>query len=405
MSLTKRYLKTYQNFSTATWINILAVFVMSFGLMMSSIFTLFLNQKGIGIREIGWIIATGGLGGVIGSYLYGIVAKYSSPTRIAQLSVFLFALTMMAFPFSQHISLFFVLLFLSNFWLGFFRPANNIMLFANSSPADHLRVMALNRVAFNLGLAFATMIGTALAAINFNLFFIFSAIMSVLATILLLVYNTLLSTSEVSQNAAETNSNELKIQAHSFSRYAFILLCLLFFGYNLIFNQLRITYSLFLTQSYFLSLHSIGLLFMLNFLLIVFVEVPLMARLKMANQLLLVMWGSIFVGLGLVILPFGGGFGVAIISVFLWSIGEILASSAFFVLASRLSNPHAKHFYMGVFHSIFSIALVLAPLAGSILYPMYHGYVLWISCGIISTLMTSGFIYLKQQQKRLQHAN
>lgn len=400
MSLLIRYLNTYRNFSKATWINILAVFVMSFGLMMSSIFTLFLNHKGIGVHEIGWIIAIGGVGGILGSYLCGIIAAYISVTRIAQYSILFFALIMVSFPLARHINLFFILFFLANFCLGLFRPANNLMLFAHTPVSEHLRVMALNRVAFNLGLAFATIIGTALAAIHFSLFFIFSASTCLLAVLILFKFNSLLST-PIHHEKQNTINNELPIWRTFFLQQFFIILCLLFLGYNLIFNQIRSMYGLFLTQFYFLNLHTIGLLFMINFILIVFLEVPLMSKLKQVNQLTLAMCGSVLVGLGMFILPFASSLIFAIISMLLWSMGEILASSAFFVLAARFAEPRAKHFYISFFHSIFSSGLILAPLMGGFLYPLWHGYLLWIACGMITAMITVGFLYLKQQGKIL----
>ena len=405
LNLSKRYLHTYKNFSKATWINILAVFIMSFGLMMSSIFTLFLNQKGVSIREIAWIIATGGVGGILGSYLCGSIAKRVSPTRIAQLSVLAFAILMLIYPLIKNMSLFFILLFLANFFLGLFRPANNLMLFAHAPAAEHTRVMALNRVAFNLGLAFATSIGAFLAAINFNWFFIFSAVMALLAAIVLFAYNALLHV-DINQdiNAKEklntTNSWRMFLRQHSF-----IFLSLLFFCFYLMFNQTRITYSLFLTDDYHLNLRHIGLLFMINFLLVVFFEVPLMTRLRHANQISLTLWGSVFVGLGMFMLPFGHGLSWAAWSVLLWSIGEVLATSPFFVLAYRFAAPDNKAFYVGIFHSVFSASLVLAPLAGGFLYPIYHGYLLWISCGIMTVMIVLGFLYLKRQQAKVDYAN
>ena len=65
------------------------------------------------------------------------------------------------------------------------------------------------------------------------------------------------------------------------------------------------------------------------------------------------MWGSLFLGLGMFILPFGNTMWFAALSVLLWSIGEILASSPFFVLAYRYAVPTSKHFYVGIFHSVF----------------------------------------------------
>jgi predicted MFS family arabinose efflux permease len=399
MSLLNRYFHAYHNFSKATWINILAVFIMSFGLMMSSIFTLFLNQRGVGILEISSIIAIGGVGGVLGSYLCGILAKYISPTRIAQYSLVCSAMVTLVFPWLPAISYFFLFYFLGNFFNGLFRPANNLMLFAHAPIGEHTRVMALYRVAFNLGLACATSIGAFLATISFSWFFIFSAMMAFAGGIVLFIYNKLL---HIEQNKNISTTDKIKSPAllmNFFRQYKFLLLSLLFFSFYLIFNQTRVTYSLFLTEDYQLNLQHIGWLFMINFLLVVFLEVPLMTWLKQTEQTSLIMWGSLCVGLGMFILPFGDTIWFAALSVLLWSVGEILATSPFFVLAYRYAAPDARSFYIGIFHSVFSLSLVLGPLIGGFLYPINHGYLLWSSCGGLTILMLFGFLYLKKSAR------
>jgi predicted MFS family arabinose efflux permease len=394
LTLTTRYFRSYQNFSRATWLNILAVFIMSFGLMMSSIFSLFLNQQHVTLSMISWIVAIGGGGGVLGSYLCGVVAKRVSATRIAQVALVGFTLTMLLFPWVHSITGFFILNFLSSFWSGVFRPANNIMLFTHAPVQEHSRVMALNRVAFNLGLACATTIGTWLAAIHFSLFFLFSAGMSLLSAIILFRYNKLLDVPLVKSVAAKESVTPIR---RDFGiKYSFLLLCLLFFGYNMMFNQTRMAYVLFLENSYQLSIHQIGVLFMINFILILLVEVPLMTRFTLARQSFLAMWGSLLVGLGMFVLPFGHSPAFAALSFFLWSCGEILASSAFYVLSVRLVDEQVKSFYIGLFHSVFSAALVLSPLAGGALYPLHRGFILWGSCGILATVMVYGFRSLQR---------
>jgi predicted MFS family arabinose efflux permease len=164
----------------------------------------------------------------------------------------------------------------------------------------------------------------------------------------------------------------------------------------MMFNQTRMAYVLFLENSYQLSIHQIGVLFMINFILILLVEVPLMTRFTLARQSFLAMWGSLLVGLGMFVLPFGHSPAFAALSFFLWSCGEILASSAFYVLSVRLVDEQVKSFYIGLFHSVFSAALVLSPLAGGALYPLHRGFILWGSCGILATVMVYGFRSLQR---------
>jgi MFS family permease len=394
------YVNSYRNFSLAIWINVLAVFLIAFGFMMSSFFTLFLHNKGISTREIGLILACGGIGAMLGSYMSGLVILRLSPVRVAQISMLGFSLVTAAFPLVNNLTLFFFLSFMGNFCSGIFQPANNLILFSHAETSEHTRVMGLNRVAYNLGLAFATSIGGFLASIHFSLFFIFSAIMSFIGALILFCFNQLL-TAKPPQSIEITAPILKQAKENFFTNYGFLLLCLLFLFYNLLFFQTNITYGLYLMQMYHMNMHDFGLLFTINFLMIVFFEVPLMTYLKKINQIFLAMWGSFFVGMGLIILPFSHSYLVAIASVILWSTGEILATSPFFVLATHFAPKNAQGFYLGLFQSTLALALILAPLLGGFFYPFHRGYFLWLGCGIISLLMIFGFLSLKRYEIKL----
>lgn len=389
------YTKNYQNFSTATWINIFTVWVGAFGMMMNSFFTLFLNKKGIPVQTIGLILACGGIGSMVGSYGSGIISAKVSPVRLAQTALLIFSFATVCFPLVHTTLIFFFLTFAACFCGGFFRTANNLILFAHTEDVDHPRVMALNRVANNLGLACATTIGGFLASIQFSLFFIFSALMSLLSALILFKFNTLLTTYPTSETPNNILASAAKHSFHEFCRnHAYLLLCVLFLLFNLLLCQIDMSYGLYLTQAYHISLRLFGFLFMINFLLIVLLEVPLMTYFKKANQVSLVLWGSFLVGMGLFILPFSHHYAIAMCSVLLWSMGEILATSPFLVLSLRLAHPHAQSFYVGFFQSIYSLGLILAPLLGGLIYPLQRGKVLWHSCGILSLFMIFGFLYL-----------
>lgn len=395
------YTKNYQNFSTATWINIFTVWVVAFGMMMNSFFTLFLNKKGMPVQTIGLILACGGIGSMLGSYSSGIIASKVNPVRLAQIALLTFSFATICFPLVHTTLIFFFLTFAACFCGGFFRTANNLILFAHTEDVDHPRVMALNRVANNLGLACATTIGGFLASIQFSLFFIFSAIMSLLSALILFKFHALLTTCPTSKTLSSKALSGTKHSFHAFlTNHAYLLLCILFLLFNLLLCQIDMSYGLYLTQTYHISLRLFGLLFMINFLLIAFLEVPLMTYFKKANQVSLVLSGSFLVGMGLFILPFSHHYAIAMCSVLLWSMGEILATSPFLVLSLRLAHPRARSFYVGFFQSIYSLGLVLAPLLGGLIYPMQQGRVLWQSCGILSFFMIFGFLYLQYLIKK-----
>lgn len=393
---------SYSNFSAVIWLNILAVFLITCGFMMSSFFTLFLHGRGIAINTIAYILAVGGIGAMSGSYLSGILITKKPARRcnFIQVALLGFAAIIATFPCVHSLNLYFALNCAANFCYGLFRPINQSFLFTHAAPADHPRVMALYRVAYNLGLAVATCTGGFLAAIDFSWMFLFSSFMCLSGAAVYYFSRQRLQIPPPIHYAATKHPSAKMAPASAFSKRAYIYLCLLFFIYNLLFFQTNSTYGLYLQQVYQLNLQQFGLLFVLNFLLIILVEVPLMARLKHSSQTYLAMYGSVFMGLGLCILPFSHSYAIAWLSVLLWSCGEILATSPFFVLALRFANPKATGLYLGIFQSILSLALIFAPIGGSILYSYQQSYFLWLICGIIPLLMIWGFLRLQSYERK-----
>jgi predicted MFS family arabinose efflux permease len=395
------YLNHYRGFAPAVWINIIGVFIATSGLVLNTFFTLFLvNDRGIGLHELGLILATGGLGAVVGSYLSGYLCDRINPAKIAILGLFGFALFVVFFPFTRPVVLLVLLNFTTNLFLAIFRPANFMIIFANCEEADRTRVMAFYRVAYNLGISFGATLGGLLASISFTLLFCFSSVMSVVAIFMMLKYYPLLASKVYRKEVCASGQpfKQLSILTDFSANKAFLMLCLLFLLYNIIFAQVRSTYAIYLNHVYHIGLRDLGLLMLINFLLIVFFEVPMMNVLKNYKLLHLCLYGTLLLGLSYFILPFGTGYFFAAASIFGWTTSEILATSPFLSLAFQYANPQAPAVYVGIFQSISSLAMIVAPSLGTLIYGFHNGDVIWYGSGIITLLMIFGFRYLLKHQ-------
>ncbi len=398
------YLKHYRGFAPAVWINIIGVFIATSGLVINTFFTLFLvNDRNIGLYSLGIILATGGLGAVIGSYVSGYLCDRMNPAKIAPLGLLGFALFVVFFPFTYSVILLILLNFTTNLFLAIFRPSNFMIIFANCDVADRTRVMALYRVAYNLGISFGATLGGLLASISFILLFSFSSVMSFAAIAMMLKYYPLLAKKIYHKEmcASGKSFRQLSILTDFSKNKAFLMLSLLFLLYNVIFAQVRSTYAIYLNHIYHISLRNLGLLMLINFLLIVFFEVPMMNIFKHYKLLYLCLYGTLFLGLSYFILPFGTGCLFAATSIFGWTISEILATSPFISLALQYANPQAPALYVGIFQSISSLAMILAPSLGTFIYGFHNGDLIWYGSGIITLLMMFGFYYLL----KLEHAS
>ena len=97
-------------------------------------------------------------------------------------------------------------------------------------------------------------------------------------------------------------------------------------------------------------------------------------------------------------MPFGKGYLLAAASILGWTLSEILATSPFLSLAFQYANPQAPAVYVGIFQSISSLAMILAPSLGTFIYAFHHGDLIWYGSGILTLLMVFGFRYLLKHE-------
>lgn len=401
LNWTNRYFRYYRGFNKAVWLNVFAVLVNTFGFITGSFFILYLvKDKGLTVETASLFMSLGAIGSILGSYFGGWMADRFPPVKIAQACLFLFAVGLLTFPFLNIPSTIFVMLVIVNFLYSAFRPINNLILMAHSSVIDRPRVMGLFRMAFNLGLAFSMGIGGFLAEHNFAWYFYFASFMSFLATILFIRFEKSMALPPAW--APKDSLDSAKFSAwRIFQNRPFMLLSLIYLGYCLVYFQVRVTFALYITQTYRLSLIDFGILYVINSLMVVFLEVPLMDTLKRRSQMNVCIAGLLLIGIGLGMLPLGHGMLYASISTMIWSFGEILTSSPFYVLVMEYANPKARGTYMGFFQSVMSVATILFPLIGGFLYSIDHGRILWFGCFFASLLLILSFTKLKKVKPQL----
>jgi len=376
------YIQHYRGFNQAVWLNILAVFVNTLGFIPGTFFALYLvDNKGIPVPLTAILLSICSGIAILGSYLGGWLGDRYSPIRLCQISLFFLAILIVLFPFASHFLT--LLLGASAFFFVYsiFKPANNIILMAHSSKTDRPRVMGFYRMAFNFGLSFSMVVGGFLADYDFAWYFYFSGMMALLATALFLRFQKSMVL-PASWNSSKTTEKLSKL--HILKNKPFMLLAALYLGYCLIYYQVRMTFGLYMTQNYGISFSTFGMLYVLNMLLVVFLEVPIMNLLKHKSQIKVCMVGIVLIAFGLGMLPLHSGLWFAILSVILWTFGEILTSSPFYALVMDYANPRAKGSYLGFFQSLMSAGGILSQVVGGFLYTLADGKVLWFGCFIAS---------------------
>jgi predicted MFS family arabinose efflux permease len=154
------------------------------------------------------------------------------------------------------------------------------------------------------------------------------------------------------------------------------------------------TYALSLRELYRLSEDRIGLLFAINTLIIVAVEMALVTALARRDPLRVAAAGALLLCLGLGLTPLGTGFAFAAFAVVVWTLGEMLAIPLTEGIVANRAGAGASGRYMGVFAATFSIAFVAAPALGTAVYERFGPGAVWAGAAAAGPLLAAGYLAL-----------
>ena len=168
------------------------------------------------------------------------------------------------------------------------------------------------------------------------------------------------------------------------SRMAFLLLP--FIPLLMVFFQIEGTLPLWVVRDQGLSLRFFGLLFTINTLLVVALEVALnlaMAQWPHRKQFLL---GSLCFATGFGLTAWATGPVTLILTTVVWTFGEMILLPAMSDAVASLAPPDRRGEYMGLLSLCFSAAVALGPWLGVLAYARTGPRAVWLSCFAIAGL-------------------
>jgi MFS family permease len=283
------------------------------------------------------------------------------------------------------------------------RPASLAAVTTWVAPAERRMAFALTRLAINLGVSVGPALGGFLVTRSFRFLFWIDGGSSLAAGTVLLVMAYRLGLTglphsrpavEVEPGAGPASTAPIAPRAAAGgSPYAdrrFLSFLAINTLVTLIFFQHNSTMPLYLVETLGLSPAVYGLLFTLNTLIIVAVEVPLngmMAHWPYRRSLALgaVLTGLGFGGLALVSSTWG-----AAATVVVWTFGEMITFPTAAAYASDFAPADRQGAYMGAYSMSAAAAFALGPWAGTRILEAWGGRAVWsimILCGAVAGLL------------------
>ncbi len=148
---------------------------------------------------------------------------------------------------------------------------------------------------------------------------------------------------------------------------------------GIVFFQHEGALPLFLVQDLLLSPAFYGMLFTLNTLMIVFMEVPLNAATSHWPHRRGLATGAMLFAVGSGAFAFARGPALVIFGIVIWTFGEMLLFPQAAAYVAEIAPPQRRGQYMGAYSLAFNIAFAVAPWAGTSGFAHFGSRVLWIS--------------------------
>lgn len=393
--------KGLKNIPHNVWLLAFATLINRSGTMVIPFLALYMT-KGIGVTvsEAGMVLTFYGAGALITAPFVGKLSDNLGALKVMKLSLIITGLMLFVYPYIKDYNLILAYTFIWSVIGEAFRPANLSLISHEAEPDQRKTAFALNRLAINLGMSIGPVVGGFLSQINFNLLFYVDGVTSVLAGVFLMFKkfeNKNINTSYFYENK-ETNE-KVKLQKVSILKdYRFLLFMLSLIPVNMVFFQHIGAMPIFLVNDLGFQQSTYGVLMAVNTVLIIFVEVPLNNLMANWDDRKATALAAVLCGIGFGAMAFANSFLLIIITIIIWTFGEMIFFPAVTSYTSAISPPQRRGEYMGYFQMTFSLALMLGPWIGTVILDYAGSTILWIGTFLLSIISAYLFMTLKRTE-------
>lgn len=370
--------RSVRSMPPAAWVLFGGSFVNRFGSFVLVFLVIWLTEEGYSPAQAGAAVSAYGVGALGASLLGGYLADRIGRGNAIALSMLSAAATMLALSQADTLPLVLGLSVLAGLTAELYRPASAALL-ADLVPSERrVTAYALYRLAINLGFAAGPAVAGLLAERSFFLVFLGEAITSALFGIAALLF---LPQGVRSQRHEET-PGELVRAIRADRRFQLFLVASLLTAF--VYFQAQGALPLHVIDQGF-SFATFGALISLNGLIVVLLELPIAVVAQRYPRQPVIALGSALTGLGFALTAWATDVPLLALTVFIWTIGEIVSAPSSQAYVADLAPPHLRGRYQGAWGLTFGLALILAPVLGTAAFAV-SPTALWLSCGVLGLI-------------------
>jgi predicted MFS family arabinose efflux permease len=346
------------------------------GMMVLPFLVLYLTRElGFSAARAGSMLAVYGASAIVFGPIGGRLSDRMGALPVMRVSLIASGSVLLLFPLAKS---FIAVAAMTVLWAGcgeMFRPASLAAITHVVPPEQRKQAFALNRLAINLGMSIGPALGGFLATVSFHAMFAVDAA-TTLAAGAVLALTPWRAFSGVNSEARNRNGESVG-PATILQDTTFLIFLGGVFLVGIVFFQHESALPLYLVQYLHLSPAFYGMLFTINTLLIVALEVPInTATAHWPNTRSLIIGCLLFAvgfgALGVIASPSG-----VIATVVVWTFGEMLLFPALSAHMAEIAPENRRGAYMGAYSMSLSLALTAGPWMGTQLLASFGPMTVW----------------------------
>jgi MFS family permease len=340
----------------------------------------------LGVRPAlgGMALTVYGLGGLLGAPIAGRLCDRIGPFAVLRASLVLSGLILLTFPLTTRFGVFLAITFVWSLVAESVRPASLAALTAVVRPEQRKAAVAVNRLAINLGMSVGPAVGGFLATVSFPLLFVVDGITAIAAGLVLAGLMTWRTVESLgARGVARADARESKTGGSVLRDPRAVIFLTGVFLMAVVFYQHEAAMPLFLVRDLHYRESIYGILFAVNTVLIVLLEVPLNLAMQRWSHRWTLVLGAVLFALGFGSMAVLHSVPGLLLAAVVWTFGEMIAMPASGAYAADIAPPGRAGEYAGAYASTFSLAILVGPWAGTIALESFGGFALLLGMLVV----------------------
>jgi MFS family permease len=340
------------------------------------------KHTGMNPVMIGLVIGAGSLAGTAGGFVGGALSDQFGRRKILFGALFGWAVVFLGFAVVKSVLLFFILSLLNGLCRSFYEPVSQALMADLTEKEKRFKVFSLRYLAINIGVSVGPLLGALFAALDNTLpFVITGCIYLVYACSLYFLLNKFgIRTIEGENKARSTFLSAWHVVRRDIIlRYYLLGAIVTAIGYS----QMTVTLSQYVGGKFADGVALFAVMMSVNAITVVALQIPFTKWADKYSPLTVLTVGVIFYALGNVGFGLSGGWIAFVLSMIVFTFGEMLAYPAGTMLTDRIAPDGMRGAYYGA-QTFSNLGHFLGPWIGGMLLSHYNGTVLFLTMAIIA---------------------